>query len=222
MKYVIIIGTGGFAREVLWLIREINREASQQAFRQPPFKVLGFVEEGSAGAGAELGGFPVLGDDAWVFEELDRSVTFVVAIGSPKLRGEIAARYLEAGFRPATLIHPNVRMGEDVTLGQGCVISAGAVLTTNIQLGDFNTVNLNATIGHDSQLGACVSVHPGANISGGVQIGKEVEIGSGAVVLQGIAIGDQSVVGAGAVVTEDLEGGGVYVGVPAKALEKGS
>lgn len=215
MKYLMFIGTGGFARELLWLAREVNRSQDSVGRPEPVYRILGFVSENKDDA-QELGGLPVLGDDAWVFEHLERNVHFVVAVGDPDQRKKIAERYLEAGFRPATLIHPSVSMAEDVRLGRGCVLCAGAVLTTNIQLGDFVSVNLNATVGHDTELGAYSTVHPGVNISGGVQIGESSELGSGSVVLPGRKIGAKAVLGAGSVVTRDLEGGRTYIGVPAR------
>jgi len=216
MKYLIFLGTGGFARELLWLAREINREAESVGRNEPVYRILGFVGEEENGP-KELGGLPVLGNDAWVFEHLERNVHFVAAVGNPALRKKIAGRYLEEGFRPATLIHPSVPMAEDVQLGQGCVICAGAVLTTNIRLGAFTTVNLNATVGHDVVVGGYSTIHPGANISGAVQLGEGVEVGTGAIVLPGLEIGDAAVIGAGAVVTKALEGGKTYVGNPAVA-----
>lgn len=215
MKYLMFIGTGGFARELLWLAREVNRSHDAVGRNEPVYRILGFVSE-SKEEPKELGGMPILGDDAWVFENLERNVHFVVAVGDPKLRQEIAKRYLDAGFRPATLIHPSVNMAEDVRLGRGCVLCAGAVLTTNIQLGEFVSVNLNATVGHDALIGAYTTVNPGVNISGGVVIGDSCELGSGAVVLPGRKIGDGVSLGAGAVVTKDLEGARTYIGVPAR------
>lgn len=205
MKYVIVLGTGGFAREVLWLIREINRAAVGQSYRKPPFKVLGFVEEGTAAGEGEMGGFPVLGDDEWAIQELDRSVLFVPAYLSPGQRLKRSVPYLQAGFRPATLIHPSVCMGEDVALGQGCVISAGAVMTSQVEIGQFGVVLPNATLAYDVRLGDWVTVHPGANLGGGASLGDGVEVRAGAVVEPGVALESGVVLPAGAVASEDME-----------------
>lgn len=217
MKYLIFLGTGGFARELLWLAREINRETELGGRQDPPFRILGFVGDES-GNPDELGGLPVLGNDAWVFENLERNVHFVPAVGDAALRRTLAEKYLAEGFRPATLIHPSVKMADDVRLGQGCILCAGAILTTNISLGDFCSVNLNATVGHDVRVGDFCTIHPGANISGNVQLASHVEIGTGAVVLPGLSVGEGAVVGAACVVTKSLEGEKTYVGNPARQL----
>lgn len=215
MKYLVFIGSGGFARELLWLAREVNASREAVGHNDPVYRILGFISE-EPGEPGGLGGLSVLGNDEWAIQHLERNVHFVVAIGDPIRRRAIATRYLAEGFPAATLVHPSVLMAEDVRLGQGCVLCAGAVLTTNIQLGDFVSVNLNATVGHDSVLGAYTTVHPGANLSGDVQVGEGCDLGSGSVILPGKRLGDQVVLGAGAVVTKDLQGGRTYIGVPAR------
>lgn len=220
MKYVIIVGTGGFAREILWLLQEINEAHDTGGRTEPIYRVIGFVgESGDGEGGGDLGGFPIVGDDNWAFENLERNVCFVPGVGDPTLRKKIAERYLEAGFRAITLVHPSVNMAADVVLGQGTILCAGAVLTTNIQVGAFTLVNLNATVGHDCSIGAYSTIHPGVNVSGDVRLGEEVELGTGSALIQGVNVGDRAVIGAGAVVTKDLEGDKTYIGIPARAIE---
>jgi len=220
MKYVIIVGTGGFAREVLWLLQEINRSHEVGGRLDPTYRVLGFVAEaGEEQFAKDIGGLPVLGDDAWAFEHLERNVCFVPAVGDPAMRRIIAEKYVEAEFRPVTLVHPSVNMADDVRLGRGSLLCAGAVLTTHIELGAFSIVNLNATVGHDCSFGDYCTLHPGVNVSGGVSLGNGVELGTGATLIQGVNVEDDVVVGAGAVVTKDLPGGKTYIGVPARPLD---
>ncbi|MBL0016884.1 MAG: acetyltransferase [Bacteroidia bacterium] len=210
MKKLVIVGSGGFAREVLWLIEDINKSAGGSDM---PYAVLGFI---STDAVSHIQGLPVLGDDAWVFENLDPSVRFVLAVGDSTLRAKLALDYQQHGLHPLRLVHPSVVMSDEVQLGGGAIVCAGAVLTVNIQIGAFCVVNLNSTIGHDCRLGDFVTLHPGVHLSGGAEVGDLSILGTGAVVLPGIKIGDHSIVGAGAVVTEDLEGNATYMGIPAR------
>lgn len=220
MKYVIIVGTGGFARELLWLVQEINQAQDTGGRTDPSYRVLGFIASNADEQWSiDLGGLPVLGDDDWAFENLERNVCFVPGVGDPALRRKIAEKYLEAGFRPLTLVHPSVIMADDVVLGQGAMLCAGAVLTTNIQVGAFTSINLNATVGHDCVIGDYSTIHPGANVSGDVDLGDEVEVGTGSALIQGVTVGNKAVIGAGAVVTKDLEGEMTYVGIPAQPVD---
>ncbi len=212
MKKLVIVGGGGFAREILWLIEDINKAAAGQ---EAAYQVLGVISREGEG---HMQGLPILGDDEWAFEHLDKSIRFVLAVGDSEARARIALAYLQNGLHPLRLVHPSVVMSDEVQLGAGAVICAGAVLTVNIVLGDFCLINLNATVGHDCKLGDFVTLHPGVHLSGGVEIGDLSVLGSGAVVLPGLTVGEHSIVGAGAVVTTSLDGGATYIGIPAKAV----
>jgi sugar O-acyltransferase (sialic acid O-acetyltransferase NeuD family) len=212
MKKLVIVGSGGFAREVLWLIEEINKAADGN---ESPYQVLGFISNEGAGL---VQGLPILGDDAWAFANLDANVRFVLAVGDPALRAQLALDYQQHGMHPLRLVHPAAIMSDEVQIGGGAIICAGAVLTVNIQMGSFCIVNLNCTVGHDCKLGDFVTLHPGVHLSGGVEVGDLSVLGTGAVALPGVKIGDHAMVGAGAVVAENLPGNATYVGIPAREM----
>lgn len=222
MKNLIILGASGFGREIFWLVREINAGLANSAHQEySHYKVLGFIsEDPDQNWSADVDGLPVLGNDAWAFENLDRNTVFVCAIGDPQRRKLVAQRYLDAGFKPETLIHPAARMAKSTQIGRGSLVCAGAVLTTDVRLGNFGIVNLNTTVGHDCNIGDYVTLSPGVNVSGAVSLGDLVEVGSGATLVPEIAVGAGAKIGAGAVVVSDLEGGQTYAGVPARALRQ--
>jgi hypothetical protein len=121
MKKLVIVGAGGFAREVLWLIEDINKAASTN---EPTYEVIGFVCE----SGEErVQGLPVLGNDDWALENLDKQVRFVLAIGDPDIRASLALSYLRAGLRPQRLVHPRAILSDEVQMGGGAIICAGAI-----------------------------------------------------------------------------------------------
>jgi sugar O-acyltransferase (sialic acid O-acetyltransferase NeuD family) len=141
---------------------------------------------------------------------------FVIGIGAGDVRRSIDAKLTEAGLTPAVLVHPMATVGADNRIGEGCILAAGARVTTNITLGRHTHIHVNATVGHDSTLGDFVSVFPGATVSGSATLGDGVTIGTGANVLPGRTVGAGASVGAGAVVTTDVEPGTTVAGVPAK------
>ena len=123
------------------------------------------------------------------------------------------------------LVHPRLEMSRWVDLGEGAVLCAGNILTTNIRFGVGVQVNLDCTIGHDSILDDYVTLAPGVHISGCVHLGKRVYVGTGAVIINGtgvqpLVIGEDAVIGAGACVTKSIGPGVTAVGVPAKPLER--
>src|SRR5690606_3619382 len=106
----------------------------------------------------------------------------------------------------------------DIRMGVGNIICHNSILTTNIDLGDFNIINLNCTIGHDSYIKNYVTLSPAVNVSGNVSIYDYSYIGTNVSIREKIYIGDKSIVGMGSAVVKDLQGFNTYVGVPAKSI----
>jgi UDP-3-O-[3-hydroxymyristoyl] glucosamine N-acyltransferase len=73
---------------------------------------------------------------------------------------------------------------------------------------------------HDVRAGDFFTTAPGVRINGKVQIGDLVYFGSNSVTKEEISIGNQITIGAGACVVNDILESGIYVGVPARKLEK--
>jgi sugar O-acyltransferase (sialic acid O-acetyltransferase NeuD family) len=148
----------------------------------------------------------------------------VIGIGAGDVRrrldGIVTGAGRGAGRRPLVLIHPMATVGGDCRIGEGCILTAGVRVTTNITLGRHTQLHVNSTIGHDSVLDDYVSVYPGATVSGNVHLGDGVTIGTGANVLPGLTIGAGAFVGAGAVVTVDVDPGVTVAGVPARPITR--
>jgi sugar O-acyltransferase (sialic acid O-acetyltransferase NeuD family) len=209
---IAIYGGGGFAREVLQLVKDLSatgvRIACAGFLVDPGFPRSGLVSK-----------LPVLGKADWLEE--NKGVPVTVAIGSPAARRRISERIEQRfGSRIVTLIHPRATIGDTVSLGSGAIACTGSVATTDILIGVHVQMHVNCTIGHDAVIGNFATVCPGANIGGAVEIGEGAFLGSGATILPRCKIGEWSIVAAGSVVTADVPSNSTVAGVPAKVIAR--
>lgn len=142
----------------------------------------------------------------------------LIAIGDGAARKEIVSR-LPKETKYFNYIHPSAEiLGNDVEIGEGSIVCAGAIVTTNCIIGKHTHLNLHTTIGHDNRIGDFFTTAPGAKISGNCNIGECVYFGTNASVRQKITICDNVTIGLNAGVVKNINEPGTYVGVPAKKL----
>ncbi len=214
MDEIYILGSGGFAKEVYFLIQEINRAEKR-------FDVLGFIDI-QASRVIEIGKSKVnvLNEEDFLSGTRNGRPNIAFGIGSPKIIGNLYVKYKNQCNFP-NLIHPNsIALWDSIDIGEGNIITSGCTFTVNIVIGCCNIFNLHATVGHDVRIGSFNVINPSANISGGVIIGDLNLIGTNAAVLQNVEIGNNSVLGAGSLLNKNLASNSVAVGMPAKTIKE--
>lgn len=206
---VAIVGAGGFAREVEWLIEDIGQH-DFAGFFVTDRAHMNDIADGDL--------------EELYFKFFESQIdSVVIGVGDPILRADLFARVARdiPGIRWATLVHPSVIIDKrSSVVGEGSIICAGSIITTNVRVGRNCAVNLSVTIGHDTVVEDHCVINPGANISGNVSIGESVLVGTGAAVIQKLSIGSRSTVGASACVTRDVLADKTVVGVPAKEVRR--
>lgn len=158
------------------------------------------------------------GLEEYMRQSIEDDTRFVIGIGTPNARHSVRAKIQDAGYRLATIVHPQSIKGSEVVLEEGVIVTAGVVLSTNIIVRENTVLNLLVTVGHDTIVGRDCVINPTVNISGDVVIGDATLIGTGAQVLQNLQIGEEAVIGASACVTKDVPARTTAVGIPAKPL----
>lgn len=214
-RRIVVIGAGGFAREVEWLIHEISAAGGIS------YQFLGFLVSDLSRLGPKDNTDKLLGDFSWFEKDPGRVDCLAMGIGAPptrlRLADELNQRFPRLEW-PA-LVHPNVRMDKrSCRIERGVLLCAGNIATVNVHLKEFALVNLACTLGHEAVIGRGTVLNPTVNVSGGVELGDGVLVGTGAQLLQYVNVGEGATIGAGAVVTQDVPPGVTVVGVPAKAM----
>jgi len=209
MKNLIIIGAGGFGREVLCWALDV--EPSQNEWR-----VGGFLDDNLAALDGYMLAHQIIGaPSSYVPNGND---VFICAIGHPKTKIKVCRSLQDRGALFINLIHPTALVGRFNKLGCGCILCPRSCITTNVTLGDFVTLNANSGVGHDGIVDDGSTISAYCDITGFAKLGKRVFLGSHAVVLPGKVVGDDAIVGAGSVVVKNVKPGATVFGVPAKQI----
>jgi len=204
---VIIVGAGGFGREVLQYVREAYGA-------DPRTHVAGFLDDNPA----TLQGFdldcPVLGDTRTYRPQPEDRL--LIAVGEPKTRAVLADRFREAGATFLRLIHPTAYVSGTASVGDGCILAPFATVGAHARIGEHSVLTFYASVGHDASVGRWCALSPHSVVNGGTRIGDRVFLGSHAVVNPLQSVGDDAKVAAGAVVYRPVPPSTIAAGNPAK------
>ena len=194
-----IIGAGGFGREVY-----------QSLSKKEQLKTTFFVDD-EWWNGEDENILPI--------SKLDTNkYKVIVAVGNPIDRKRIV-ELLPKNTKYFTHIHKSVKiMDSNIEIGEGSIICAGSIITTNVKIGKHTHLNLLSTIGHDTTVGDYFTTAPGAKISGNCNIGECVYFGTNSSVREKITICDNVTIGLNGGVVKNINKSGIYVGVPTRLL----
>lgn len=206
---VAIVGAGGHGRVVLDIVNAAKSHVP-----------VAFADSNRALHGRRVDGLPVVcaSDD---FETLkQRGIEgVVIAIGDNGTRRSFADAAQRAGLALIGAIHPSAQIASTARLGQNVVVAAGVVVSAHCQIGDSVILNTGCIVDHESMIGTAAHICPGVRLAGHVTVEAGAFVGIGATVIQGIRIGFDAIVGAGAVVIRDVDPMSTVLGVPAQAIK---
>lgn len=209
MRDVIIVGAGGFGREVLEMIESING-------LKPAWNVLGFIDDDLGALDGFNLNYGVLGTiKDWQPSDDEE---YVLAIAAPKTKEKLVPMLKARGARFAAVIAPTAVIGNRTTVGEGVVMFGDVGISVDVKIGDFVFFNALDGIGHDVSIGDYCTFGPKVCISGATKIGKCVNVGALASTYPGITVGDYATIGMNSAAIRRVKPNSTVIGVPAKTL----
>jgi sugar O-acyltransferase (sialic acid O-acetyltransferase NeuD family) len=209
MQKLVIIGAGGFGREVLAWAGAIGGV----------WTIKGFLDDSAGVRGDSRLRAPVLGRvDDYAPESDD---VFICAIGAPAMRHAMTEKIKKRGGRFVSIVHPTAVVADGVQLGEGVIVCPLSLVSADARVGDGVVVYYHSSVDHDAIVGPFTQISGHCDIMGAASVGAGVFLGSHAAIFPRVKVGDRAVVGAGAVVIDDVPDGMTVVGVPARSRTQG-
>ena len=203
MKKIVIVGAGGFGREVAWVIERINAA-------KPAFEILGFCDDAADKQDGVCGAYPLLQAFSKIKERFGL-IGFFCAIGNNRVRQAVLTEARMQGHEPVTVVDVSAVVAPDVKIGAGSFVGIGSVISVGTTIGEGVIVNHQACVGHDVTVGDFAQLCPGVCVSGGCEIGEGGLLGTLAGTVPLKHVGAWAIVGAGTVPLRDVAPGATVV-----------
>jgi len=203
---ILVVGAGGFGREVVHWARDAWPAASS--------RIAGFLAADGGGDGP----LPVIADP----DDFEPSPGdgLLLAIGIPMVRRRVAESLVSRGGRFLTLVHPTAIVAPSASIGPGSILCPYAIASDSTSLGRFTLLNYHASLGHDASTGDFSVLSPYATLGGGAHVGADVFMGLHASVAPGKSVGASSKVSANSACLADVPAGSIVFGVPGRAMRR--
>ncbi|MFO1250942.1 MAG: acetyltransferase [Inhella sp.] len=199
---VVIVGNGQVAELALARLR-----------RDTALQVAGFAVDRAYIRSPELLGLPVHAFEDIASHYPPDTHLAVVAIGPTAVNRIRAERFDQAralGYRFVNLISPRASVWPGVVMGENCTIGDGCVIQPYTRLGDNVHVGSGSVVGHHVVLEDHCYLAASVALAGSVTIGRAALLGVGAVVRDRVRVGAEAVLGAGVVLSGHAQARAVY------------
>lgn len=203
---ILIVGAGGFGREVLQWARAAWPEDCDRicGFLSADTDILDGCDCGVDIVGTPDGHRPAPGEK------------FLLGIGVPYVRRRVAESLVAQGAEFLTLVHPTAIVAPSACIGEGSIMCPFSIVSDSARLGRFVAMNYHTSLGHDASAGDFAVLSPYATLGGNAHIEDDVFLGLHASVGPGKTVGARSKVSANSCVLTSAPSDSMVFGVPGR------
>jgi len=210
MLEIVIIGAGGFGRELAQLLGD--------CVSPDEYRLKGFLGRATTTADAAGLAAPLLGDPQLYVPQRDDRL--VLAIGEIEARRRTVESLASRGGQFLTIRHPTACVAASARIGQGAVLYPYSVVSHAAVLDDFVHLNYYASMGHDARAGRFCLLAPYATLNGGSVLEDEVYLSTHVTIAPQVRVGCRSKVSANSAVMKDVPPGRFVFGVPGRQMPR--
>ncbi len=182
------------------------------------FELVGFIDDETPKQGRHANGYEVFSRDA--LQKYPQAKVLAVP-GSPWTfleREKIIQGLGIPAQRFVTVVHPKACISPLAKIGKNVLIMAGVVITGNAVIGDHVCLLPNSVIHHDVEVGDYSMIASNSTVAGYAKIGRNCYLGAGVSVSNRVSIGDRSLVGIAANVIRPVPANSTVVGNPSRPI----
>jgi len=209
MYNLLILGAGGFGRDIYFLAKEALGYNTE-------YSIKGFLDDNLESLNGYEGMPPIIGTISDY--EPQKDDLFVCALGDVATKKRCVETVLRKGGKFTTLIHPTASIAPDSKIGNGCVIMHRATIGSDAVIGDFALVLVASIVAHDCRVGNFSRLDCFTVMVGGTIIKEEVTVHTSAVINHHVIVGKKAQVGACSLVIRNVKDGITVFGIPARPI----
>ena len=156
-------------------------------------------------------GIPVIGNDDNLNDLLKQGYNKIFnAVGFKNKAHYRKPTYLmlkEKGFELINIIHKTAMIEDNVKMGEGNLVCAGAIIGSDVKIGSNCIINAGSIISHDCIISDHCHIASGAVLAGSVIVGENTLIGQNCSINISVKIGKNVVIMNGCSVFKDVKDG---------------
>ncbi len=184
------------------------------------FKFLGFIDDSIDKQINHENGHSVFGRT--ILDKYEDASLLIVP-GSPATfleRKKIIDNFTIRPERLARIIHPKACISPMAKIGENVLIMAGVVITSNAIIGNHVCILPNTVVHHDVRIKDYSLIGSNITIAGYSTVGINCYIGSGTSIINGVEIGDRTMIGMGSNVIRSIDPDCVATGNPCSVVTR--